>query len=150
MRMHRLKHIAVVTALGLVALPACSRTHPDSHDVNERVDAPERPVSATEDPGPGPGLRRLVELAKTDLSAKLQIDAGDIETVEAAFVTWRDSSIGCPTVGMQYMQVLTNGARMVLRANGVLYHYHSGGDRAPFLCARPSPEGPLPYGPGEA
>ena len=143
----------MVTAVGLVALPAlpgCSPTHPDSHDANGPAGGPEQAASSAQNPGPGPGLQRLVDIAKTDLSTNLRIDAGDIETVEAAYVTWRDSSIGCPVAGMQYMQVLTNGARIVLRANGILYHYHSGGNRAPFFCARPSPEGPLPYAPGEA
>ena len=121
--MHRLRHIVVVTAVGLIALPslpACSGTHPDSRDVDKRMDGSKQPASSAAAPTPGPGLQRLVDIAKTDLGTKLQIDAGDIDTVEAAYVTWRDSSIGCPTAGMQYMQVLTNGARVVLRANGCM------------------------------
>lgn len=98
----------------------------------------------------GPGLQRLADIAISDLAARLQVATGEIDVVEAAYVTWRDSSAGCPRPGMQYMHVLTNGARLVLRANDVLYHYHSGGDRPPFYCASPSPEGPAPYEPGEA
>ena len=150
MPVRRLKHIVVVTVAGLLALPACSRTHVESEGAGEGQNGPDQAASSAEAPAPGPGLQRLVDIAKTDLGAKLGVGADDIDLVEAAYVTWRDSSIGCPRPDMQYMQVLTNGARIVLRANGVLYHYHSGGSRAPFLCARPSPQGPLPYAPGEA
>jgi hypothetical protein len=144
-----LKHIVLVTAVALSALPACSRTHVDGQGAGERQNSPGHAALSTEVPAPGPGLQRLVDIATTDLSAKLDVDVDDIDLVEAAYVTWRDSSIGCPRPDMQYMQVLTNGARIVLRASGVLYHYHSGGNRAPFLCARPSPEAPLPYAQGE-
>lgn len=140
-------------AISLIVLPAlmaCSQMRSDLDEVAERSDGSDQAISPDETPGLGPGLQRLADIARTDLSTKLGVDAGDIGIVEAAYVTWRDSSIGCPRPDMQYMQVLTNGARIVLRANGVLYHYHSGGNRAPFLCARPSPEGPLPYAPGEA
>jgi len=81
---------------------------------------------------PGPGLQRLVDLAVPDLAANLKVDESTIELVEAQYVTWRDSSAGCPEPGMQYMQVLTNGARIVLRADGTIYQYHSGGNRAPL------------------
>jgi len=98
----------------------------------------------------GPGLQRLVDLAAEDLAATLNVDVKGIEVVEAQFVTWRDSSAGCPKLGMQYLQVLTNGARIVLRVDGTKYHYHSGGSRPPFYCAKPSSIEPLPYGQGEA
>ena len=98
----------------------------------------------------GPGLQRLVDLAIPDLATKLKVDESTIELVEAQYVTWRDGSAGCPKPGMQYMQVLTNGARIVLRADGTIYHYHSGGNRPPSYCAKPSSIEPLPYSPGEA
>ena len=98
----------------------------------------------------GPGLQRLADLAVTDLATNLNVDEEIIEVVEAQFVTWRDSSAGCPRPGMQYMQVLTNGSRIVLRVDGTIYHYHSGGNRPPFYCAKPSSIEPLPYSHGEA
>lgn len=134
----------------LVSFMACSQTRSNLDEVEERSDGPVEVISADETPGLGPGLQRLADVAKSDLSKKMGVDVVDIDVVEAAYVTWRDSSIGCPRPDMQYMQVLTNGARLVLRANGTLYHYHSGGSRAPFLCPGPSPEEPLPYAPGEA
>ena len=98
----------------------------------------------------GPGLQRLADLAVMDLATSLNVDEETIELVEAQYVTWRDSSAGCPKPGMQYLQVLTNGARIVLRVDGTIYHYHSGGNRPPTYCAKPSSIEPLPYSHGEA
>ena len=98
----------------------------------------------------GPGIKRLVDIATADLAAKLGIEKTDIQVAEAGYVTWRDSSIGCPQPDMQYMQVLTNGSRIVLKTREGVFHYHSGGNRQPAYCASPSKIGPLPYSPGEA
>jgi len=104
---------------------------------------PSKPISLR------PELNALVKLAKRDLATKLSISDQEIDMLQADFVTWRDASAGCPQPGMQYPQVLTNGARILLRANNATYQYHSGGKRTPFLCKNPSPIDPLPYAPGE-
>lgn len=98
----------------------------------------------------GPGLQRLVDLAKQDLGTRLGLEQAEIEIVQAEYVTWRDSSVGCPQPGYQYTQVLTNGADIRLGANKQVYHYHSGGNRPPTLCKNPSATEPLPYAPGES
>ena len=54
-------------------------------------------------------------------------------------VTWRDGSLGCPEPGMFYTQALIPGTRTILEVAGKQYHYHSGGNRAPFLCENPQP-----------
>lgn len=151
--MRKPRHVVVAAAAGLFFLPslqACSPMQPDLSRADEQPDTPTQAAVTGEPLELGPGLQRLAEMAKSDLVTKLGVDRQGIQVVEAEYVTWRDSSIGCPRTDMQYMQVLTNGARLLLRANGVLYHYHSGGNRAPFLCTTPAPNGPLPYAPGEA
>ncbi|QBQ54981.1 hypothetical protein [Nitrosococcus wardiae] len=79
----------------------------------------------------------LVELAKHDLAEKLDINSDEIERVLFEEVTWRDGSLGCPQSGRAYPQVLVNGTRIILRAVGRDWHYHSGAGRAPFLCMMP-------------
>jgi len=98
----------------------------------------------------GPGLQRLVDMAKQDLAGHLSVEPEAIRTVKADFVTWRDGSIGCPQPDMQYAQVLTHGARIWLGIGKETYYYHSGGARPPTLCLEPSDIDPLPYAPGEA
>ena len=114
-------------------------------DLSDASTPPSKPPSPI-----GAGMQRLVDMAIKDLAARFGIDKANVEVVEAEYVTWRDSSIGCPRPGMQYMQVLTNGSRIVLKANNMAYHYHSGGSRPPMHCAKPAPQEPLPYAPGEA
>lgn len=84
-----------------------------------------------------------VDLAVDDLVARLGLD--DRETVIVVGVeevTWRDRSLGCPLPGMQYLQVLTPGVRIVLRVGSSEYHYHGGAGRDPFYCA--TPQSPAP------
>lgn len=83
-----------------------------------------------------PALQPLVDQAKQDLAARLSVSVEMIEAVSAEAVVWPDSSLGCPEPGMAYLQVLTDGALVKLRAEGKLFEYHSGGGRDPFLCER--------------
>jgi hypothetical protein len=89
-------------------------------------------------PAAGP-LDPLVAQAIADLARRLSIPPSRIERIEAVAVTWPDGSLGCPREGMMYPQVLRDGARIRLRANGTEYRYHSGDGRPPFLCG---PRGP--------
>ncbi len=83
------------------------------------------------------GLQPAIRTAITDLAGRLGLDEREIEAISAVRVTWPDSSLGCPQPGMSYMQVLTDGSVIELRAAGLIYRYHSGRSRPPFLCDRP-------------
>jgi hypothetical protein len=48
-----------------------------------------------------------------------------------------------------YRQVQQDGMRIVLKAQGREFEYHSGGSRPPFLCESPSPAAPGTAAPGE-
>lgn len=90
------------------------------------------------------GLQTLVESSRADLAANLDVEPSEIEVLSAERVTWRDSSIGCPEAGRLYMQVLTEGARVILGLSGVEYRYHQEAGAEPFLCKKPSRLEPLP------
>lgn len=96
-----------------------------------------------------PGMKKMISQAQEMLVERLRIKTANIEVVEAQYVTWRDSSIGCPKAGSQYLQAITNGVRIRLRAENRLHNYHSGGNRPLFYCAKPSKNNPLPYEYGE-
>jgi hypothetical protein len=78
----------------------------------------------------------LAEQAKEDLSKRVDAAVEDItvQTVEA--VQWRDSSLGCPKPGMQYLQVITPGYLIRLEANGKVYEYHTDQNNAVY-CENP-------------
>lgn len=72
--------------------------------------------------------------AKDDLARRLSIEVNRIELVEVQQVVWSDSSLGCPQPGMAYVQVQRDGLLIRLRVGEIVYNYHSGGGRTPFLC----------------
>jgi len=84
-----------------------------------------------------PGLQPYIDIAVSDLATRLAADAAAITVTSAALVVWPDSSLGCPAPGQQYAQVTTDGALIVLTADGTEYPYHAGGSRSPFLCEKP-------------
>lgn len=76
----------------------------------------------------------LVEQAITDLAQRTSSPVSDIEVVSVEAVVWPDKGMGCPRPGMVYPQVQVDGLLIHLSVGGVVYAYHSGEGRAPFLC----------------
>ena len=95
-------------------------------------------------------MESFVERASKDLAVKLAVDTDQIELVEASYVTWRDSSLGCSKPGMQYVQALVEGTRIKLRSAGKIDHYRGGKNKSPTLCKKPASIEPLPYEPSDA
>ena len=94
-------------------------------------------------PGTIPASTVETEIVQKDLlDLAKRIGVSNNEIVSVREVSWRNGSIGCPSPGMAYKQMLVNGSRIVLRAGGKDYHYHGGGGRGPFHCADPAE--PLP------
>lgn len=84
-----------------------------------------------------PGLQPYIDIAVADLAERLAADPAEIAVNSATLVVWPDSSLGCPAPGQQYAQVTTDGALIVLTADGDEFRYHAGGSRTPFLCEPP-------------
>lgn len=85
-----------------------------------------------------------LEVAVNDLAGRLGIPREEIEVLTEEKVTWRDGSLGCPRPGMMYTQALVEGSRIVLRAGGRDYSYHSGAGKLPFYCENPVSPAPGP------
>ena len=66
-------------------------------------------------------VRAAIAQAATDLG--IAPDQLTIIAVEAR--DWPDSSLGCPQPGRAYSQIVTPGYRLVVRANGQQYEYHT-------------------------
>jgi hypothetical protein len=76
----------------------------------------------------------LVERAQQMLAKDLSIDVAAIKLARIEEVEWRDSSLGCPQPGMNYLQVITPGYRIVLEAQGRSYNYHTDQGRRIVRC----------------
>jgi len=81
-----------------------------------------------------PRLETFVSQARSDLARRIEIEAAEITVIDAGFVTWPSSALGCPESDMMYTQALVPGYRIRLRADGALHHYHGADDKPPFYC----------------
>lgn len=95
-----------------------------------------------------PASRRMEELALDIVSKHLSVPSSELEIVRIEPVEWRDSSLGCPQPGMEYLQVITPGYLGIIRhRSGTTHRVHmtAGGG---FVCeARPekaAAKGPSP------
>lgn len=86
-----------------------------------------------------PGLQTLIDKIKEDLAGRLAIAIDAIEVAEVTEVEWSDSSLECPQPDMSYLQVITPGYRIVLRANEQVYEYHSNRDTYFVFCENRQP-----------
>jgi len=84
-----------------------------------------------------PQLAALIQQAKADLSTRIGTGTGDITLLSAQAVQWRDSSLGCPQPGMNYLMVITPGYLIKLAAGGEIYEYHAGTSRVVY-CDQPA------------
>jgi hypothetical protein len=125
--------------------PTTSESTPPSSTSGPLVPATEQPVlqstTSSSSPVPSPSGPPSPDEAAAiaDLAAREGVEPAAITTVSVEEVTWRDSALGCPEPGMNYLQVLTDGVRIVLELDGVRYEYHGGGSRPVFYCANPEP-----------
>lgn len=91
------------------------------------------------------------DLAKADLSGRLDVPVEEIATSSIEAVQWPDASLGCPLPGMMYAQVVTPGYRVTLETSGATYEYHTDRAQRVILCnedGQPSLP-PVPVNPGE-
>lgn len=84
-------------------------------------------------------------LAIETLSEKLSIGLDGIEVVHVSLMNWPDSSLGCRRPGVEYLQVVTRGSLVLLKADHKVYKVHTGNNRA-VVCEEPL-QGALPRGP---
>ena len=76
-----------------------------------------------------PEYSYVVDLAKNDLAERLNIPLSQIQLIKQEKVDWPDTGLGYPEKGKMYAQVITPGFRIVLKAEGRLYEYHSDYER---------------------
>ncbi len=72
-----------------------------------------------------PEYSPVVDMAKQDLSQRLNIQIENIQLVSEEAVNWSDTSLGFPEQGMSYAQVITPGFKIILKTGDRLFEYHS-------------------------
>jgi hypothetical protein len=75
---------------------------------------------------------------RAELAGRIGAEQAAAATVLVAeFVSWPDSSLGCPRPGELYLPVVTPGYRVVLEAAGTRYDYRLSATGVVRLCERP-------------
>ena len=118
-----------------LALPTCTAVMPEPI-VEERPEEGQQllPPVASEAQTPRPEEDVAVDLAKADLSGRLNLPVEEIAARSIEAVQWPDTSLGCPKPGMMYAQVITPGYLIVLSAGGTTYVYHMDESKIAILC----------------
>jgi hypothetical protein len=96
------------------------------------IDLSIRPAAAPAGPD-----ARMGELVRAALAKELGLAEADVSVVSAAETEWRDSSLGCPKPGVNYLQVITPGYKITLEAQGKRYEYHTDTKQRVVRCDKP-------------
>ena len=108
-----------------------SSTQSAEGDIDQMTPSLSTPVDA--------GLQNLIEMIKTDLANRQAVAVEEIILLETMAVEWSDSSLDCPQPGMDYLQVITPGYRIVLQVNDQSYEYHTNRDAYFVYCENQVP-----------
>ena len=82
--------------------------------------------------------KTVAQLAIDALAEDQEIPKDEIRVDTIRAVDWPDSSLGCPQPGRAYVQVVTPGHKVTLRADGRIYVVHEAKNRA-FVCQKTKP-----------
>ncbi|HJZ46278.1 MAG TPA: hypothetical protein VKE41_03900 [Roseiflexaceae bacterium] len=80
---------------------------------------------------------RLGKLARAALAQEQGLAERDITVAAVEATEWRDSSLGCPKPGMNYLQVITPGYKITMEAQGKRYEYHTDTNQRVVRCDQP-------------
>lgn len=128
----------VVTPGYLVTLAVGDQTyhvHTDVAGTAVVCDLPGDPVGSGTIPDPV--VAEFIDKARNDLAVRLGVRPEDIVLVRSEAVEWSDSSIGCREEGVDYVQVITFGYRIILAYDEQHYEYHTGQHQIQF-CPNPT------------
>ena len=83
------------------------------------------------EPSPAPGesgaaqADEVMEMARSHLAETLSIPLEEVDRVSIQRVEWPDASLGCPSPGELYAQVVTPGYRVILEVEGETHELHT-------------------------
>jgi hypothetical protein len=76
----------------------------------------------------------MATIARDQLAAELGQAPDAISVVRVEEVEWPNSALGCAAEGQMSLQVITPGYRVLLRANGTDYTFHTDKQRQVIRC----------------
>jgi hypothetical protein len=83
-----------------------------------------------------PSAQTAVDAALRDATTQAGVPVSDLRIEQVEAVEWSDASLGCPSPGAMYSQVLTPGFRIQIAGGGKRFEYHSDEDGRVVLCSQ--------------
>jgi hypothetical protein len=130
-----MKRLLVVLTFSSIWLAACAT--PVGTAISEATATPA--PRSTELPAE---LLQAQAAAIAALAAQLGVPAAQVTVVSLEPVTWNDGCLGVVHAGVMCAQMVTPGYRIVLRANGKQYEYHTNRDGSALVDATGQPTQP--------
>jgi hypothetical protein len=116
---------AVHTGPNAAQMLLCARNQPIDLSVKSAAAAPAGPDA------------HMGQMARAALAKELALAEADVAVVTVEQQEWRDSSLGCPKPGLNYLQLITPGYKITLEAQGKRYEYQSDTNRRVVRCDKP-------------
>jgi hypothetical protein len=83
----------------------------------------------------------VLSLARDDMARRLDVNQEKIDVVSVEAVQWANTCLGCPEPGEVCGESVSSGFRIILRAAGERYTYHTLRDGMAILCEGGRPVG---------
>ncbi|MGC8874503.1 MAG: hypothetical protein ACP5SI_08680 [Chloroflexia bacterium] len=116
--MKRSLYLLLACLMGLVA---CGTIPTPSPTEEPRA----TPVPPTPTPGWPAEAQKVVDQVIADAAARARVAPAEVEVVRVEAVDWPDSCLGCAGSSRVCLEVVTPGYRIVVRAAGHDYEYHT-------------------------
>jgi hypothetical protein len=81
------------------------------------------------------GGQAAVDAAVRDAASHLGVAASELKVEQVEARQWNDTSLGCPSQGVLYAQVVTPGFLVLLSGGGKQLEYHADERGRAVLCA---------------
>lgn len=100
--------------------------------------APAQPARGPAGKGVDPRAQLVVDAVVADMARLLGVEAEQIEVSSVQARRWPTSGLGCEKPGEMYLQVITPGYQITLKAGDVVYTYHTDSQGRFVLCSTAS------------
>ncbi|MFQ6057682.1 MAG: hypothetical protein ACE5MB_02225 [Anaerolineae bacterium] len=128
--------LILLVIVALIMLASCTPLEPEGRVMPPATPTPGIKMTPAIPPEIPSEVESVVRLAREDLARRVGISPAEIAVVSVKEVMWRNSSLGCPQPGQMYLQVITPGYRVILRARDQEYEYHTDRGRRVILCTK--------------
>ena len=134
------KTFVLMLMVGAMLLAACQPLTPVTPAPGAGIDVTLTPGSET----PSAAGDEMARLSTAFLGEQFKIAAGAVTVKEVTPMTWPDASLGCPRIGVMYIQVVTPGYQVVLDADGHTFTFHTDAKDRVVLCKVNPPDAAYP------